>query len=55
MSDFETIMMMLLIPVYGIMFYIAGKINLVELIIKMAEEEFKKIKESGGKNYEEKN
>lgn len=43
MSDFETILMMLLIPLYGILFYIAGKANLFELMIKSAEEKLKEI------------
>ena len=43
MTEFEMILMMLLIPLYGIMFYVAGKMNLLELLLKMAEEKFKKI------------
>lgn len=37
---------MLLIPLYGIMLYIAGKMNLFELLLKIAEE---KMKELGNK------
>lgn len=43
MTEFEMILMMLLIPLYGIMFYIAGRMNLLELLLKMAEEKFKEI------------
>lgn len=43
MSDFEMILMMLLIPLYGLLFYIAGKANLFELMIKSAEEKLKEI------------
>ena len=43
MTEFETILMMLLIPLYGIMFYIAGRMNLFELLLKMAEEKLKEI------------
>lgn len=43
MTEFETILMMLLIPLYGIMFYVAGRMNLFELLLKMAEEKLKEI------------
>ena len=43
MTEFETILIMLLIPLYGIMFYIAGRMNLFELLLKMAEEKLKEI------------
>lgn len=43
MTEFEIVLMMLLIPLYGIMFYFAGKMNLVELLLKMAEEKLKEI------------
>ena len=43
MTEFEIVLMMLLIPLYGIMFYVAGKMNLVELLLKMAEEKLKEI------------
>lgn len=43
MTEFEMILMMLLIPLYGIMFYIAGRMNLLELLLKMTEEKFKEI------------
>lgn len=43
MSDFEMVLMMLLIPIYGIMFYVAGRMNLVQLLLKMAEEKSKEI------------
>lgn len=41
MTEFEMILMMLLIPLYGIVFYIAGKMNLLELLLKIAEEKMK--------------
>lgn len=43
MTEFEIVLMMLLIPLYGIMFYVAGKMNLVELLLKMAEKKLKEI------------
>jgi len=43
MTEFETILVMLLIPLYGIMFYVAGRMNLFELLLKMAEEKLKEI------------
>lgn len=43
MTEFETILMILLIPLYGIMFYVAGRMNLFELLLKMAEEKLKEI------------
>ena len=43
MTEFEAILMMLLIPLYGIMFYVAGRMNLFELLLKMAEEKLKEI------------
>ena len=43
MTEFEIVLMMLLIPLYGIMFYVAGKMNLVELLLKIAEEKLKEI------------
>lgn len=43
MTEFEIVLMMLLIPLYGIMFYVAGKMNLVELLLKMTEEKLKEI------------
>ena len=46
MTEFETILMMLLIPLYGIIFYVAGRMNLLELLLKMAEEKFKEINDS---------
>lgn len=43
MSTFETISMMILIVAYGCVFYLAGKTNLVELLIKSAEEKMKEL------------
>ena len=43
MTEFETILIMLLIPLYGIMFYVAGRMNLFELLLKIAEEKLKEI------------
>lgn len=43
MTEFEMVLMMLLIPLYGIMFYVAGRMNLFKLLLKMAEEKFKEI------------
>lgn len=43
MTEFETILMMLLIPLYGIMFYVAGRMNLLELLIKIGEEKLKEV------------
>ena len=43
MTEFETILMMLLIPLYGIMFYVAGRMNFFELLLKMTEEKLKEI------------
>lgn len=43
MTEFEMVLMMLLIPLYGIMFYVAGRMNLFELLLKMAEEKSKEI------------
>ena len=41
MSEFETILMMLLIPLYGVMFYTAGRMNLFEILLREAEEKLK--------------
>lgn len=41
MTEFEMVLMMLLIPLYGIMFYVAGKMNLLELLLKIVEEKMK--------------
>lgn len=46
MTEFEIVLMILLIPLYGIMFYVAGRMNLFELLLKIAEE---KMKEFGDK------
>lgn len=43
MSDFEMVLMMLFIPIYGIMFYVAGRMNLVQFLLKIAEEKSKEI------------
>ena len=45
MTDFENILLALLIPAYGILFYIAGRMNLLELVIKWAEEKMKEYSE----------
>ena len=45
MTEFETVLVALLIPVYGILFYIAGRINLFELLLKRAEEIMKEYSE----------
>lgn len=43
MSDFEMVLMTLLIPIYGIMFYVAGRMNLIQLLLKISEEKSKEI------------
>ena len=43
MTEFEIVLMMFLIPLYGIMFYVAGRMNLFELLLKMAEKKLKEI------------
>ena len=45
MSDFETIAMCILILVYGIVFYIAGRIDFLGLVLKMIEAETKELEE----------
>lgn len=45
MTEFETILVGLLIPVCGILFYIAGRMNLFELLLKRAEEIMKEYSE----------
>ena len=54
MTDFETVLFMMLIPLYGVMFYIAGRMNLLELLLNILEEKAKEINnrqsdEDGGK------
>ena len=46
MSDFETILTIVLLIVYGITFYLAGRGNLLELIPKMLQEKLKEIEEN---------
>lgn len=41
MTEFEIVLMMLLIPSYGIIFYVAEKMNLLELLLKIVEEKMK--------------
>ena len=45
MSDFELFIACLLAPIIYILTYIAGKYDILKLICKMLEEEFKKIEE----------
>ena len=45
MSDFETIAMCILILVYGIVFYIAGRIDFLGLVLKMIEAKTKELEE----------
>lgn len=49
MSEFETILVALLIPLNGIMFYTAGRMNLLELLLKMAEEKAKELSDKQDK------
>ena len=46
MTEFEMVLLTLLIPVYGIMFYIAGRTSLLELLLKLAEEKLRDINDS---------
>lgn len=50
MSDFEMFLMMLIIPLYGVMFYIAGRMNLIPILLKMAEEKSKEIDQNQSKD-----
>ncbi len=34
MSELETILICILIPVYGVTFYIAGKVNLLTIVVE---------------------
>lgn len=42
MTTLEIILTFLLIPLYGNMFYVTGKINLLEFLLKTIEERIKK-------------
>ena len=46
MSDFETIAMCVSILIYGIVFYIAGRIDFIGLVIKMMEAKAKELEEA---------
>ena len=50
MSDFETIAMCILILVYGIMFYIAGRIDFLGLVLKVVEAKTKELEEASKDN-----
>ena len=50
MTEFETVLVALLVPAYGILFYIAGRMNLFELLLKMAEEKMKECIDKRGKH-----
>lgn len=41
MMFFEIILLILLIPLYGIVFYVAGKANVFDFIFKAAEKKLK--------------
>lgn len=45
MSDFETLLCCLLIPVAYVLTYIAGKYDILGLVIRMLEEKVKEYKE----------
>lgn len=50
MTAFEIILVALLIPVYGIVFYIAGRMNLLNLLLKISEEKIKEISKESSEN-----
>ena len=45
MSEFETLIMCLLIPLYGVLFYTVGKADLLNLVVLMIKEKTKEIEE----------
>lgn len=50
MSDFETIAMCIMILIYGIVFYIAGRIDFLGLVLKMIEAKTKELEEASKDN-----
>ena len=45
MTEFETIGMCILVVVYGCVFYMAGRANLLDLVVLMIQEKTKELKE----------
>ena len=45
MSEFECLLTAMLIPLYGILFYIAGRGNIGDLIIEMLHDKLKELEE----------
>lgn len=49
MTEFETILMMLMIPIYGILFYVAGRLDLFERLAKWADKQMREYIDSNTK------
>lgn len=45
MTEFETIGMCILVVVYGFVFYMAGKANLLDLVVLMIQDKTKELQE----------
>ena len=45
MTEFETIGMCILVVVYGCVFYMAGRANLLDLVVLMIQDKTKKLQE----------
>ena len=45
MTEFETVVMCILIVVYGCVFYMAGRANLLDLVVLMIQEKTKELQE----------
>ena len=45
MTEFETIGMCILVVVYGFVFYVAGRANLLDLVMLMIQDKTKKLQE----------
>lgn len=45
MTDFEMVMMCFLVPIYGVLFYTAGKCDILNLIVLMIREKTKEIEQ----------
>ena len=45
MTEFETIGMCILVVVYGFVFYVAGRANLLDLVMLMIQEKTKELQE----------
>ena len=45
MTEFETVGMCILVVVYGFVFYVAGRANLLDLVMLMIQEKTKELQE----------